>query len=260
MASLAGDAVKTAVFADAQLLGSASLLIALVAVPFSAIESLEMSLGRQRRFGKYYGLTVAASTIVGGIIGLTMSSSSSSFHRGRSAGGGALVGYLVGIPVGAVIGSLVTEERWSPVAIPGSAQSGPTIRPVIGRELGLSAGQRIRVRAADALRMEGVFVAFEGQDLLVSISQVEPDQRVPVDRLQALWVQERATRKGAVIGGMTGAVLGLGVGAYGREYVLDPGEFDGGDLVAITVVGAGLGTAIGALIGYLAREWSPVWP
>ncbi len=63
-----------------------------------------------------------------------------------------------------------------------------------------------------------------------------------------------------MIGGMTGAVLGLGVGAYGREYVLDAGVFDAGDLVAITVVGAGLGAAIGALIGYLARGWSPVWP
>ena len=167
---------------------------------------------------------------------------------------------MIGIPLGAVIGSLVTEERWSPVAISGPAQSGPTIRPVIGREVGLSAGQRIRVRAADALRVEGVFVAFEGQNMFLSTTQAGQAQRVPIDRLQALWVRKRATRKGAVIGGMTGAVLGLGVGAYGREYVLDPGEFDGGDLVAITVVGAGLGAVPGALIGNLVRGWSPVWP
>ena len=228
-----------------------------VEVPVSAIEALEASLSRESRFTKYYGMSLAASTLLGGIVGRTRGNEC--IDCGDVAGG-LLLGYLMGIPLGAVIGSLVTEERGSPVAIPGSAQSGPTIRPVIGREVGFSAGQRIRVRAADALRMEGVFVAFEGQDLLVSTSQVGPDQRVPVDRLQALWVQERATRKGAVIGGMTGAVLGVGVGAYGREYVLDPGEFDGGDLVAITVVGAGWGAVPGALIGYLVRGWSPVWP
>ena len=66
-------------------------------VPVSAIEALEMSLGRERRFSKYYGLTVAASSIVGGVIGLT---------RGNACIGcgdvaaGLLVGYMVGVPLG----------------------------------------------------------------------------------------------------------------------------------------------------------------
>ncbi len=230
-------------------------------VPVSAIESLEMSLGRSRSFGKYYGLTLAASTIVGGLIGLTKSSSSDPFHLGRSAGGGAFVGYLVGIPLGAFVGSRITNERWSPVAIPGLAQSGPTIRPVTGSEVGLTAGQRVRVRATDALSVEGVFVSFEGQDMLLSTTRSVQDQRVPIDRLQAVWVRERATRRGALIGAITGAIFLTGAALYLDRYILeDPGDVTLGVALGVGAVGAGLGGAAGAVIGYLTRGWSPVWP
>ncbi len=227
-------------------------------VPVSAIESLEMSLGRQRRFGKYYGLTVAASTIVGGIIALT---------RGNTCmgcgdvAGGLLVGYAVGIPLGALVGWQITEERWIPSAAPGPAAPGPTIRRVIGSEVGLTAGQRVRVRAADVPSVEGVFGGFEGENMLVSTTQAGQDQRIPTDRVQALWVRERNTRKGATIGAITGGVLLTGVILYGKEYVLDDSEEIGfGAIVAGGAIGAGLGAALGALIGYLVPGWSPVWP
>jgi hypothetical protein len=230
-------------------------------VPVSAIETLEMSLGRQRSFGKYYGLTLAASTIVGGIIGLTKSSSSDPYYRGRSAAGGAFVGYLVGIPLGAFLGSRVTKERWSPVATQGFAPSGPTIRPVTDGDVGLAAGQRVRVRAADALSVEGTFVGFEGQNMLLNTTQAGQDQRIPTDRVQALWVRERNTRKGATIGAITGGVFFAGVILYGKEYVLDEyAEIGFGDVLAGGAIGAGLGAALGALIGYLVPGWSPVWP
>ena len=41
----------------------------MVEVPVEGIEALEISLGRQRRFVKYIGLTVAATSIVGATIG-----------------------------------------------------------------------------------------------------------------------------------------------------------------------------------------------
>ncbi len=227
-------------------------------VPVSAIEALEMSLGRERRFSKYYGLTVAASSVVGGIIGLTRGNQCTGCG---DVAGGLLVGYLVGIPLGVFVGSRVTEERWNPVAIPGPTQSGPTIRPVIGSELGLSAGQRIRVRAADVLSVEGVFVAFEGQNMLLSTTQAGQDRRVPLDRLQAVWVRERNTKKGAQIGAITGGVFLTGVILYGKEYVLDdPEDIGVGAVVASGVIGASLGAAVGSLIGYLVQGWSPVWP
>ena len=41
----------------------------MVEVPVEGIEILEISLGRQRRSGKYFGLTLAATSIAGAIIG-----------------------------------------------------------------------------------------------------------------------------------------------------------------------------------------------
>ena len=75
----------------------------------------------------------------------------------------------------------------------GSTQVVPTRESSVGA---LEAGQRVRVRAADALSIEGVFLGLEGQDMLLSTTGAGPAQRVPVDRLEALWVRKRATRKG----------------------------------------------------------------
>ena len=175
--------------------------------------------------------------------------------------GGLLVGYLVGIPLGAFVGSRITKERWSPVAIPGLAQSGPTIRPVTDSEVGLAAGQRVRVRAADALSMEGVFEAFEGQNMILSTTQVGQERRIPIDRLQALWIRKGNTRKGALIGAITGGVFFTGVMLYAKEYIFDyPEDVTFGDVAGAGALGAGFGAAVGALIGYLVQGWSPVWP
>jgi hypothetical protein len=239
-------------------------------IPVSAIGTLEISLGQERSFGKYYGIALGVSTVVGGIVGFTKASSgvgssrSSSYFRGRSTGGGLLVGYMVGVPLGVFMGSRMREETWNPVAIPGPAQSGPTIRPVIGSELGLSAGQRIRVRAAGALSVEGVFGGLEGQDMLLSTPQAGQDQRVPIDRLQALWVRKRATKEGAVIGAITGAVFGIGVAFYVDKYVgtdcrsCEPDPLEVG--LVLGASGAGAGAVVGAAIGFLVQRWSPVWP
>ena len=64
LASLAGDAVKTAVFADAQLLGSSSLLIAALAVPLMIIgtftgRSVNRSIGEK-------GYTILFWAVMGG--------------------------------------------------------------------------------------------------------------------------------------------------------------------------------------------------
>ena len=236
-------------------------------IPVSAIETLEMSLGRSHSFTKYYSLTVAASTILGGLVALPRGNLSSGRYEDEA--GGLLIGYMVGIPLGVLAGSLITHERWNPVALSGPVQSGTMVRALMGSEVGLVAGQRVRVRAADGLRAEGAFVRFEGQDMLLSMTQAGQDQRVPIDHLQAVWVGERATRRGARIGVITGVVLGIGSGIFLSEYVLQ--ELDcGGEPCKVppTVVAAGVlgalggvaGAAVGALIGVLVREWSPVWP
>ncbi len=116
-------------------------------VPVARIEVLETSLGRQRNFGKYFGLTVAVASFVGGTIyALAWSPCTETGwfaclfepeSRGEAFAWGLAGGAIIGLPLGLIIGSNVREERWSPVALPASVASRLTIRPVIGRGVGL---------------------------------------------------------------------------------------------------------------------------
>lgn len=142
----------------------------------------------------------------------------------------------------------------------GLAQAAPTRESSVDA---LEAGQRVRVRAADALSIEGVFLGLEGQDMLLSTTVAEQALRVPVDRLEALWVRKRATRKGAKIGAITGGVLGVGFGIIIGEVLCNDADCEANTLGAAALVGAygaGAGAAGGALIGYLVQGWSAVWP
>ena len=122
-----------------------------VEVPVARIAVLETSLGQRSKKNnpKYIGITVATTSILGAIIGaITWRPCSGSLCVGPDThGGGILLGFgigaLVGLPLGAIIGSLVTEERWNPVALPAPAVSGLTIRPVIGSGVGLAGSFRV---------------------------------------------------------------------------------------------------------------------
>ncbi len=125
----------------------------MVEVPVEGIEILEISLGRQRRFGKYFGLTVAAASIVGATIGFIAYEEPEpcSFlcfdfgpeTRSQYTLVGLGIGALVGLPLGAIIGSVVREERWNPASLPAPAASRLTIRPVIGSGVGFGGSVRV---------------------------------------------------------------------------------------------------------------------
>ena len=117
----------------------------MVEVPVEGIAVLETSLGRHRRFVKYLGLTVAATSIVGATIGYMAYEPSCSFicfTRSEYTLFGFGIGALVGLPVGAIIGSVVREERWNPVSLPAPATSVLSIRPVIGSQVGFAGSIR----------------------------------------------------------------------------------------------------------------------
>ena len=142
----------------------------------------------------------------------------------------------------------------------GSAQAAPTRESSVDA---LEAGQRVRVRAADALSIEGVFLGLEGQDMLLRTIGAEQARRVPVDRLEALWVRKGATKKGSVIGAIAGGVLGAGFGVVVGEYICNDEDCEADTFLAAAIfgaVGAGGGAVVGALIGYVVQRWSLVWP
>ncbi len=120
-----------------------------VEVPVEGILALETSLGRRHNYPKYIAITVAATSVVGAVIGASIEPCSGSRFcigpetRGEGIALGLLGGALIGLPLGAIIGSLVTEEQWSRVALPAPTASRLTIRPVIGSRVGFAGSVRV---------------------------------------------------------------------------------------------------------------------
>lgn len=138
------------------------------------------------------------------------------------------------------------------------AQSPGIPTPVLSE---LRPGNGVRVRAADALRVEGSFLALEGPQMLVD--QDAEVYRVPVDRIEALWVRRRATGRGALLGAMAGTVIGGGLGVLAGEVLCDDGGCSWSTLEAVGLLGASgavLGLAGGALIGSSTSMWRLAWP
>ena len=104
------------------------------------IEVLETSLGRSSS-SKNVAITMAVGAVVGAAIGAQDWEPCTFFcispfqteTRSDAVYAGLGFGFLVGFPVG----FLIKSERWSPVALPASVASRLTIRPVIGRGVGL---------------------------------------------------------------------------------------------------------------------------
>jgi hypothetical protein len=120
-----------------------------VEVPVEGILALETSLGRRHNYPKYIAITVVATSVVGAVIGASIEPCSGSGFcigpetRSEGVAYGLLGGVLIGLPLGAIIGSLVTEERWSRVALPAPTASRLTVRPVIGSRVGFAGSIRV---------------------------------------------------------------------------------------------------------------------
>ncbi len=118
-------------------------------IPLDAIARMDRSLGRERRFGKYFAVGVAStSAAVGVVSGMSWSPCTSTgpfscmLHpnsRGDALVLGLVGGAVIGIPVGIITGLAVREERWSPLPLPGSGGATWSIRPVLGSQVGVSA-------------------------------------------------------------------------------------------------------------------------
>ena len=126
-------------------------LVRTAAVPVARIEVLEISLGQRRNYQKYIFLTAAVTSVAGATIGgFWEPCGGTSWCIGpetRSEGiyVGFAIGALIGLPVGLILGSVFSEseERWNPVALPTPAESGLTIRPVIGSRVGFAGSIRV---------------------------------------------------------------------------------------------------------------------
>ena len=113
------------------------------------IRQIERRLGLHREFGRNFGITVAASAVgFGAISAISWSPCTSTgfascmLHpssRGDAFQLGLAVGAIIGVPIGLMVGLKVEHESWERLLPSEQGQATFSIRPILGRELGLSA-------------------------------------------------------------------------------------------------------------------------
>jgi hypothetical protein len=117
---------------------------------FGMIESIERSLGEQRRFGRNLAITMGIAAGAGGLISAVswspcrdtgfMACFLHPESRGQAFTWGFVAGGVIGLPVGVIVGLAAKDERWERIA-----------RPAVGRvAIGLvtGGGRGVGVRAS----------------------------------------------------------------------------------------------------------------
>jgi len=117
--------------------------------PADRISGLERSLGRHRRFGRTFTVTLAVAALAGGTVSaiawtpcrqtgfmacfLTPQSRADAFAWGLAGGA------VIGVPVGLILGLAVTSEVWEPVSLPSVGGVALSVRAAPGEGVGLVA-------------------------------------------------------------------------------------------------------------------------
>jgi hypothetical protein len=146
-------------------------------------------------------------------------------------------------------------------AAPAAAQTTDTT--AVGAALSAACpGARVRLyRETGGPVQGGCGPVLDGRLLLRDAGTDE--REVPLQGVREVWVHERQTRKGALLGAGIGAgtlvltgVLLVNMACYSSECANDY-------LLAVqwgALIGGGTGAVVGAGIGYLSREWERTYP
>jgi hypothetical protein len=123
-------------------------------------------------------------------------------------------------------------------------------------------GQYVRADVARLGRVEGQFVTATATTVTLTSHGVTAE--VPLLELERLWVRQRATGRGALIGAGLGVLVGIVGGLIISSVACEP--VDGGDCTAAEVAaltgllgGAG-GGFIGAGVGFVIPVWRLRFP
>ena len=123
-----------------------------------------------------------------------------------------------------------------------------------------SEGQPIRIALLSA-RWSGTYLGQRGDTVFLGRRDLPPDvppMAVRFNAVDTAWRASRHTRRGAVIGGVAGGVLGM---VFMGAVAYNLGGENQAPAVAVGAAGGALGGATaGALVGSLFRRWRIVFP
>ncbi len=151
---------------------------------------------------------------------------------------------------------ILTSSLLAPIATPVVGQAAPA--GAIARELvRLKTDQRVRV-AVGASRFVGHYRGIEGDSL--TLLRDDLNQRLRLDQITAVWRRGRATKAGAIVGGVLGTGFGVFVGLLAGALCES-----GCDDTALYPVAGGLGfgaagAGLGAIVGAAIPRWKRIAP
>ncbi len=117
-----------------------------LAIPLAGTEGIERSLGRRRRFGRNFGVTLGVSAAAFGLASALAwqpcrETSITCLHpiesRTGAFGFGLAGGALIGLPLGVIVGLVAKSEEWEPIFVPGSQSAKISITPFVGSQFGV---------------------------------------------------------------------------------------------------------------------------
>lgn len=123
----------------------------------------------------------------------------------------------------------------------------------------LKPGNLIQVHAQGLGEIAGKYHSSNSDSLFITVDMVE--RGVPIVAIDALWVRGRATKSGAIIGGVGVVAIGLGLGiavvlsSGVDESVSCSGGFCEASPVAIGFGLAAAGALVGAGVGTAFQKW-----
>jgi hypothetical protein len=109
--------------------------------------------------------------------------------------------------------------------------------------------------------MEGRFEQFRPDSLVIRRGELAR-VGIALRTVSRVWVRERATRTGMLVGGLLGVPLGVLVGGGLCDFERNQENNIGDDVsctehyIGATVAGAALGVGLGALVGRVIPKWN----
>jgi hypothetical protein len=119
----------------------------------------------------------------------------------------------------------------------------------------------IRVEDRSGQRIEGRFEQYRADSLVIRRGELAR-VGIPLGTLSRVWVRERATKTGMLVGGLLGVPLGVLAGGGLCDFERNQENNIGEDVsctehyIGATVAGAALGVGLGALVGRVIPKWN----
>jgi len=137
------------------------------------------------------------------------------------------------------------------ILLPASLAAQTTLDSVARR---LKPGQTVRLHLQSGQRAEGRFAVYQSDQSVVQLAM--RDTTIQFAMIDSIWVRKSGAKTGALIGSvLVGVPSAILLGSLCSTFSDGGGCDQWGTVIGVSVVGAGAGALLGALIGSASSHW-----